>query len=984
MINVQGAIDVKIWLARLILAFLLLPASVYAQTQKTITGTVIDELGESVIGATVKAINTSMGTITDIDGNFTLQVPAEVKQLTISYVGYVTQTVDITSEPIRVQLKSDNQLLQEVVVVGYGVTRKSDLTGSVSTMKADDFNGGTINSPEQLINGKVSGVQIMSSGGSPSAGSSIRIRGGASLNASNDPLIVVDGVPLENGGITGSGNFMSMINPSDIESMTVLKDASSTAIYGSRASNGVLLITTKKGSGDRLKVSFSTNNSLSVKTQTSDVLSAGQFRAVINEQGSDTQKSLLGTTDTNWTNEIFHSAFATDNNVSVSGKAGFLPFRVSVGYLNQAGILRSDKLERYTGSVVVNPSFFDNHLRLTLNAKGSVSETRFADTGAIYNAASFNPTVPVYSGNDRFGGYFESVSSGGVPDATLNPVGLLDYLDHQGEVKRVIGNFDIDYKFHFLPDLKAHISLGLDYAEGYGIYYCPDGVGMNYQVGGSNNKYGPQTNTNKLFTGYLNYNKNVESIKSNIDVTAGYDYQSWVAKTVGYDSFNVFGEKQGTTAPTDQRHLLISYYGRLNYSFDNRYLLNVTMRTDGTSRFSPDDRWGYFPSVGIGWRLNEEGFMKGISWLNSLKLRVSYGVTGQQEIGNNYGYMPVYNTSTPGAYYLMGKDYIPMLRPQGYISNLKWETTTSWNYGFDFSVLDNRLSGSFDYYTRKTKDLLAEVPVPAGANFNSRMTTNVGNVDSQGLEFTLNATPVTTKDFTWDVSFNATWQSMKVKNLSLAPGTATVNTLVGPTFDSYAIQVLSEGYEPYMFYLYHQLYDNNGKPIEGMYADTNDDGVMDNNDRYRCKSPTPDWILGFSTNLQWKKWTLGFSLRANIGNYVYNGNAMSMGAWETVSYNTYQLNNLNASYLKTGFQHRQRLSDYYLENASFLKMDNISLRYTFGKISDWCSNLYVGAMIQNVFTLTKYSGVDPEVPNGCDNSFYPRPRTFSLSVGVDF
>lgn len=984
MINVQGAIDVKIWLARLILAFLLLPASVYAQTQKTITGTVIDELGESVIGATVKAINTSMGTITDIDGNFTLQVPAEVKQLTISYVGYVTQTVDITSEPIRVQLKSDNQLLQEVVVVGYGVTRKSDLTGSVSTMKADDFNGGTINSPEQLINGKVSGVQIMSSGGSPSAGSSIRIRGGASLNASNDPLIVVDGVPLENGGITGSGNFMSMINPSDIESMTVLKDASSTAIYGSRASNGVLLITTKKGSGDRLKVSFSTNNSLSVKTQTSDVLSAGQFRAVINEQGSDTQKSLLGTTDTNWTNEIFHSAFATDNNVSVSGKAGFLPFRVSVGYLNQAGILRSDKLERYTGSVVVNPSFFDNHLRLTLNAKGSVSETRFADTGAIYNAASFNPTVPVYSGNDRFGGYFESVSPGGVPDATLNPVGLLDYLDHQGEVKRVIGNFDIDYKFHFLPDLKAHISLGLDYAEGYGIYYCPDGVGMNYQVGGSNNKYGPQTNTNKLFTGYLNYNKNVESIKSNIDVTAGYDYQSWVAKTVGYDSFNVFGEKQGTTAPTDQRHLLISYYGRLNYSFDNRYLLNVTMRTDGTSRFSPDDRWGYFPSVGIGWRLNEEGFMKGISWLNSLKLRVSYGVTGQQEIGNNYGYMPVYNTSTPGAYYLMGKDYIPMLRPQGYISNLKWETTTSWNYGFDFSVLDNRLSGSFDYYTRKTKDLLAEVPVPAGANFNSRMTTNVGNVDSQGLEFTLNATPVTTKDFTWDVSFNATWQSMKVKNLSLAPGTATVNTLVGPTFDSYAIQVLSEGYEPYMFYLYHQLYDNNGKPIEGMYADTNDDGVIDNNDRYRCKSPTPDWILGFSTNLQWKKWTLGFSLRANIGNYVYNGNAMSMGAWETVSYNTYQLNNLNASYLKTGFQHRQRLSDYYLENASFLKMDNISLRYTFGKISDWCSNLYVGAMIQNVFTLTEYSGVDPEVPNGCDNSFYPRPRTFSLSVGVDF
>ena len=985
MVNAKGATDVKTWFMEILFFLTLLPASVYAQTQRTVTGTVIDETGETIIGASVKAAGTSMGTITDFDGNFTLQIPSDVKQLVISYVGYVTQTVDITPNAIRVILRTDNQLLEEVVVVGYGVTRKSDLTGSVSTMKADDFNGGTITSPEQLINGKVSGVQIMSSGGSPSAGNTIRIRGGASLNASNDPLIVVDGVPLESGGnITGSGNFMNMINPADIESMTVLKDASSTAIYGSRASNGVLLITTKKGSADRIKVSFVSNNSFSTKTKTSEVLSADQFRAVINEQGSDVQKSLLDSAETDWTDEIFRTAFATDNNVSVAGKVAFLPFRVSVGYLNQAGILDSDKLERYTGSLVFNPSFFDDHLKLTLNAKGSISKTRFADTGAIYNAASFNPTVPVYSGNDRFGGYFESVGPSGVPDATLNPVGLLDYVDHKGEVKRAIGNFDIDYKFHFLPDLKAHVSLGLDYAEGYGLYYCPDGMGLNYQTGGSNNKYGPQKNTNKLITAYLNYSKIVESIKSSFDVTAGYDYQSWTAKTVGYDKYNVFGEVQSTVAPTDQRHVLISYYGRLNYSFDERYLLTATMRSDGTSRFSPDDRWGYFPSVGIGWRINEEGFMKDTDWLDNLKLRVSYGVTGQQEIGNNYGYMPVYNLSTQGAYYLMGDGYVPMYRPQGYISDLKWETTTSWNYGFDFSVLNNRLGGSFDFYTRKTKDLLAEVPVPAGANFNSRMTTNVGNVDSKGVELSINATPIATEDITWDVSFNATWQKMKVKNLSLVPGSAAVNTLAGPTFDSYSIQVLSEGYEPYMFYLYHQLYDANGKPIEGMYADINNDGVIDNDDRYRCKSPTPDWILGFSTNLQWKKWTLGFSLRANIGNYVYNGNAMNMGAWETVSYNTYQLNNLNVSYLKTGFQHRQRLSDYYLENASFLKMDNISLRYTFGRLSKWCSNLYISAMVQNVFTLTKYSGVDPEVPNGCDNSFYPRPRTFSLSVGIDF
>lgn len=495
-------------------SILLLPASVYAQTQRTVTGTVVDEMGESIIGASVKVANAPVGVITDFDGKFTLKVPSKTKQLIISYVGYITQTVDITSDVIHVKMRTDNQLLEEVVVVGYGVTRKSDLTGSVSTVKADDFNGGIVNSAEQLINGKVSGVQIMSSGGSPSAGNTIRIRGGASLNASNDPLIVVDGVPLESGGITGSGNFMSMINPADIESMTVLKDASSTAIYGSRASNGVLLITTKKGGKDRLKVSFVTNNSLSTKTKVSDVLDADQFKSVITTQGTNTQKSLLGDARTNWTDEIFHTAFATDNNVSVSGRVGMLPFRVSVGYLNQEGILQSDRVERYTGSLVLNPSFFDDHLKLTLNAKGSVSETRFADSGAIYGAASFNPTMPVHSANGSFGGYFESVSPGGVPDATLNPVGRLDYISHKAEVKRMIGNFDVDYKFHFLPELKAHVSLGLDYAEGWGVYYCPEGVGLNYEIGGTNNKYGPQTNTNKLFTAYLNYNKNIESIKS--------------------------------------------------------------------------------------------------------------------------------------------------------------------------------------------------------------------------------------------------------------------------------------------------------------------------------------------------------------------------------------------------------------------------------------------------------------------------------------
>ena len=964
----------------LMLSFIL-SVNAFAQ-QIDVRGHVKDATGEDVIGATVRVNGTQTATVTDFDGNFMLKA-SQGASITVSYIGYQPQTVK-AAPTLEITLQDDATVLENVVVIGYGTARKSDLTGSVSTIKAEDFNGGSINSAEQLINGKVSGVQIMSNNGSPTQGSTIRIRGGASLNASNDPLIVIDGVPIETGGISGSSNPMSMINPADIESMTVLKDASSTAIYGSRASNGVLLITTKKGGKDKLKVSFVTTNSLSTKTKTADMLSAEEFGAAVNANGSVQQKGLLGNTSTDWLDEVFRTAFATDNNVSVAGRAGFLPYRVSVGYTNQQGILQNDNMERYSSSLVLTPSFLDDHLRLTLNGKGTLSKNRFADSGAIYNASSFNPTVPIYSGKQRFGGWWEAISPGGVPDATKNPVGMLDYVKHTGNVKRFIGNFAVDYKMHFLPELKAHVSLGLDYAEGYGIYYVPDGMAMNFEIGGQNNKYGPQKNTNKLFTAYLNYNKYFEELKSNVDLTAGYDYQMWTKKSDAYDQYNVYGEVQGHTAASDQRHALVSWYGRVNYSFADRYLLTATLRADGTSRFSKDNRWGYFPSVGLGWRVHEENFMKNVKWIDNLKLRVSYGETGQQEIGNNYGYMPVYNLSNPGAYYLLGGNYIPMYRPQAYIENLKWESTSSWNYGVDLSVLDNRLNFSFDYYTRETKDLLAEVPVPAGANFNSRMTTNVGNVDSKGIEMTVSATPVQTKDLTWDVSLNATWQTMKVKNLSLVPGTAAVNTLAGPTFDSYSIQVLSEGYEPYMFYLYHQLYDEAGLPIEGRYADLNGDGVIDNNDRYRIKSPTPDWIFGFSTSLTYKQWSLSTSLRANVGNYVYNGSAMNMGAWETIAFNNYQLNNLNANYLETGFQHRQRLSDYYLENASFLKMDNLSLRYTFGRVAPWISNLYASLMVQNVFTITNYNGVDPEVPSGCDSNFYPRPRTYSIAVGIDF
>ncbi len=963
----------------------------YAQAQSgpiKVTGKIIDESKEPMIGVTVIVKGSQIGAVTDLDGNFSLNVPATAKEIQVSYIGYKTMILPIpVSHIISIQMVPDSKELNDVVVIGYGTQRRSDLTGAVSTVSSKDFNGGMINSPEQLINGKVSGVEIVNGGGSPTDGSTIRIRGGASLNASNDPLIVIDGVPLEvSGSIAGSGNFLSLINPNDIASMTVLKDASSTAIYGSRASNGVILITTKKGTAGKPRINFSTTNSLQVRTKTADMLSYNEFLNVINTEGSDAQKALLGNVDTNWNNKIYQKALGTENNFSISGKAAhFMPYRVSLGYYNQDGILKTDNAERYTANTNLSPSFFNNDLKLTLSLKGSVNNNHFADQNAIWGGATYNPTLPVYSGSNDFGGYTEAIDATGTPvtNAVRNPLGLLKQTTSKGNVKRVIGNFDVDYKLHFFPDLKVHATLGYDYAEGKSSNYVPAAAASYYTSGGADYNYGKQRLTNKLFTTYLTYNKYLEDLKSSIEITAGYDFQKWMNKQDAYVLYNASGVAQSTTAATDQRHALLSYYGRINYSFDSKYLLTATMRRDGSSRFSSANRWGTFPSLALGWRITQESFLKDNPILSNLKLRLSYGVTGQQDGIGNYGYIPVYTQSQEGAEYQFGNTYYRTYRPEAYVSNLKWETTTSYNVGVDFGFLKDRITGSFDYYTRKTKDLLATVPSPAGANFNKQITTNVGNVNSHGFEVSLNATPIKAKDYSWDVSFNASYQKMKVTNLSLVKGASATNILVGNGIDSYQMMVLTEGYEPYMYYVYHQLYDKNGKPIEGAYADLNHDGVINSSDLYRYHSRTPDWILGFSTSFNYKKWTLGASFRAELGNYLYNGMAMNTGAFGTVSYNAYQLNNMSRSYLKTGFNSRQYLSDYYVENASFLKMDNLSLSYDFGKISKWCS-LHASAMVQNVFTITKYSGVDPEVYDGIDMSFYPRPRTYSLSLGFDF
>ena len=962
-----------------------------AQT-RTIKGEVTDaQNGEALIGATVIVEGEKGGTVTDFDGNFSLQVSSSAKKIKVSYIGYIDKVLSI-SDNMKVKLESDSKALADVVVIGYGTARKSDLTGSVATVKSKDFNKGLVSSPEQLINGKVSGVQIMSNSGSASAGSTIRVRGGASLNASNDPLIVLDGVPLEQGGISGnSSNFLSMINPSDIESMTVLKDASSTAIYGSRASNGVIIITTKKGQQGAVKVNFNTTNSLQTRAQMVDMLSRDEFVNVINQFGTDNQKSLLGTANTDWNDEVYRTAFGTDNNLSVSGSIDkWLPFRVSVGYYNQSGLVRKDNVERWTGNVVLTPSFFQDHLKLTINAKGTLNNNSFNNGGAVWAAATFNPTIPVYSGNDKYGGYNEALDADGYPvnAGVRNPRGLVDLYDSKSKVSRFIGSMDVDYKVHFLPDLKLHATVGADYAKGDGTVYVPAYAAQSYNkdesLGGSDYKYGPQKNENRLLTLYANYAKYFEDIKSNVDLTAGYDYQYWKSTTPLYYTKSAAGTTLSTVKASDYRHVMLSYYGRINYSFDGKYLLTATVRRDASSRFSKDTRWGTFPSVALGWTLTEEPWLKNQKVLSNLKLRASYGVTGQQEGIGNYNYLPVYTSSVTGAEAFINGQYINTYRPEAYVSDLKWETTTSWNFGLDFGFLDGRIGGAIDFYTRKTKDLLASVPTAAGTNFSKTILTNVGNVDSKGIEVSLNATPIQTKDWEWNLSYNFTWQNMKVKNLSLTKGGSQTNVKVGPSIDAYQFQVLSEGYEPYMFYVYHQLYDSQtGKPIEGAYADLNNDGEINESDLYRYHSPAPKYIMGLSTSLRYKQLTLGMSFRANIDNYVYNGMGMSTGAFETVSYNNSQLNNLNTSFLKTGFKTRQYLSDYYVENASFLKLDNLSLSYNVGKINKWAS-LTVSAMVQNVFTITGYSGTDPEVPNGMDNSFYPRPRTYSVSLGLQF
>lgn len=956
--------------------------------QRKITGTVTDaSSGDVLIGANILVVGTGEGTVTNLDGKYELTVPAGTARLQFSYTGYTSQEIEIgASSVIDVRL-APGETLEEVIVIGYGTTKKSDLTGAVTAVTSKDFIKGNIATPEQLVNGKIAGVQITTNGGAPGSGSRIRIRGGSSLNASNDPLIVIDGVPLDNGGIAGASNPLSFINPNDIESFNILKDASATAIYGSRASNGVIIITTKKGARDgKLNVNFSSLFSSSKKVNTVDVLSAQEFARVINEIGTPQQRALLGTVSTDWQEEIYRTAMATDNNLSVTGVAAGIPFRASAGVLNQPGILKRDHLDRISGSLGLSPVLLDDKLKIDINLKATNSKAFFANQGAIGSAVTFDPTKPVRGALSEFNGYFEWLDPAtGRPNnlAPRNPVALLENRNDNSNADRLIGNVQLDYRFHFLPDLRANLNLGLDQSSSSGEIFVPASAAQAFFRGGQSANYS-QDKKNQLLEFYLNYAKELPGLKSRFDVMAGYSWQDFVSEGFNLDLSET---KRDTFANIKYKtqNTLVSFFGRANYSLMDRYLFTFTLRRDGSSRFSPDTRWGLFPSAAFAWRISEESIIRDLEVFSDLKLRLGYGVTGQQDIGSDYPYLARFTPGQPTAAYQFGETFINTIRPEGYDSRIKWEETVTYNAGLDFGFLNGRISGSVDYYFKETEDLLAVINVPAGSNLRNRIFTNIGSIENRGLEITLNTVIADKRRFSWNAGFNVTFNKNEITKLTAVEDPSFLGIETGGIAGGVGnnIQIHSVGFPRNAFFVYRQVYTGEEKPLEGLFVDENNDGRSTLDDRYRFKSPDPTVFLGFSSQFTMDRLSLSFVLRSNIGNYVYNNVDSERGVYRNLTLNNV-LRNATPDLLATQFNNNQYFSDYYIQNASFLRMDNITLGYNVGSILDNQANLQLSAMVQNVFVVTKYTGLDPEIPGGIDNNFYPRPRILSFGLNLNF
>ena len=970
--------------------------------KKSVTGVVRDESGEVVIGASVLEKGTSNGIMTNIDGKFKLDV-APSATLVVSYVGYKTQEVAVTGQTnFVITLNEDAQLLQEVVAIGYGTVKKNDATGSITAIKPEEMNKGLTTNAQDMISGKIAGVVVTSGGGTPGGGATIRIRGGSSLNASNDPLIVIDGLTIDNNGIQGVANQLSTINPNDIESFTVLKDASATAIYGSRASNGVILITTKKGLvGSKPKLTYNGNFNVSAIGKYIDVMTGDEYRDYVKKLYADQPDIIagLGTVNTNWQREIYQTALGHDHNLNLTGGFKNVPYRLSAGYTNSDGIIKTSNFERFTGALNVNPSLFDKHLNINVNLKGMYVKNRFVDTGGVVgNAIRFDPTHPVRSSSEPYStkldgfwqwatfkndGSFLSVNK----DAPANPVSMLEHRDDRSKAWNLMGNIDLDYKLHFIPELHYHLNLATDISHGNQTTWISPYSFSNI-VGGGYDGYNKQDKWNRQLSTYIQYLKELDS--QTVDAIAGYEWQryhregSYDGKSISKPEY-VYQTEEVKWATHNQ---LVSFFGRINYSLLEKYMFTATVRADGSSRFSPENRWGIFPSLAFAWRMKNESFLKDVNAISDMKLRLGYGVTGQQDIGLDFPYLPVYTINKDGALYPFGDTYYGTARPDAYNKNLKWEQTTTYNAGWDISLLNNRFSASLDYYYRITNDLINVTPVPAGTNFRNKVIQNVGSLNNQGVELMLNVKPVVTKDLTWDVNYNVTYNRNHITKLT----TGSQEGYYVPTGGIFqgSVQAHAVGYPAGSFYVYQQVYDNGGKPIEGLYVDRDGDGKINENDRYFFHNGSPDFTMGFASKLIYKQLDFGFSIRANIGNYIYNSvaaermNVGRNGVWSPLSF----FENKVMSAFDTNFtggSGNTFMSDYYVQNASFARVDNITLGYSFNKLfGGIITGGRISGTVQNPFVLTKYKGLDPEVFGGIDGNVYPKPVVSVLGLTLNF
>ena len=1015
------------------------PAQVFAQSGKyEVKGVVVDTTGTPVIGASVIEQGTTNGVTTDLNGQYVLKVNGPESIIEISFIGYKTLALAANSDLLaNAVLEDDSEMIDDVVVIGYGVVKKNDLTGSISTVKADQTNKGLATSPTDLLRGKSAGVVITSGSGAPGSAATIRIRGGSSLNASNDPLVVVDGLPISNSGISGVGNALASINPSDIESFTVLKDASATAIYGSRASNGVIIITTKKGSkydSNVPHVSVDFTASLSQNTRYVDVMTGDEMRQTLEwyygSQDTDAYRSATKYTDANgnyvntdWQREIYQLAQSYEGNVSLSGNVKMgeknnLPYRVSYGYLNQDGTLKTSNMSRHTLALNLNPQLLDNHLTISLNGKGMIMDSRFANEGAISQAVQYDPTKPVYLANEEGGihGYYSWRGVDGKHNtmANQNPVAMLEEKVDVSTAKRFVGNAQFDYKIHGFEDLRLNLNLGVDVSKSNGTVDVAPGAEQSiHSTGdagsGSHTDYS-QLRRDQTLEFYGAYAKTLGD--HSFDVMLGYSWQHYYTQSYSATNrvadvtkWDVYGnEPYVALDPTaanywssepkisKSEYFLVSFFGRANYSYAGRYSVTATVRADGTSRFA-NNKWGIFPSVALAWNAKNESFLEDVDALSALKVRLSYGQTGQQDVGGLYDALPTYYNNQLGSYYPFGgyteNGIVYPIKPVGYNADLKWETTTTYNAGVDLGFLDGRITASADFYYRETNDLLNYTPVPAGANLTNYLNANIGDLKNIGVEFELNAIAIQNKDWFWSIGANVAWNKNEITRLTNddeAEGYYGVDTGgysggVGGT-----CQVHQTGQPTHSFYVYQQIYDENGRPIEGLYVDRNGDGVVNEKDKYVYKKAAPDVTIGFNTQLSWKALTLAVSAHANIGNYVYD-NISSNGELLTDLWTNNFTNNRVVTAPMTNFRSSgQYLSDYYVRNASFLKLDNITLSYRFdlGKACDRGLSLDVFGTVSNVATFTGYKGIDPEIFSGIDNNMYPRPRTYILGVKFNF